>query len=112
MSQAPDDALIHVEYGTMQDATTNVQNTVNFTNQQLGDLKQYLASIKEMWQGDAGDMYRDLQAQWDKAAADLNQVLAQVPPELQNALQDYQANEKKLAGLWSGGLKGGGSSAG
>jgi WXG100 family type VII secretion target len=101
MSDFGDDSLILVQYASLQEANANVQSAVNFMNQQLDQLKTYLAQLKELWEGDAGTAYKALQAKWDQTALDLNQVLAKVPPELQQAQQAYQATESKNAGVWT-----------
>jgi len=100
MSDAGDDSLILVQYGTLEEATANVQAAVAFMNQQLGDLKQYLAQLKELWEGDAGTAYKALQAKWDQAAQDLNQILARVP-ELKEAHDAYRAADQRNAGVWT-----------
>lgn len=99
-----DDSLIRVQYGTLEQATGDVQSAVNFMNQQLDALKQYLRDLKQLWQGEGGSFYKAEQRKWDQAAADLNQVLAMVPPAIREAEQIYSNTDRvQVAGLWSGG---------
>lgn len=107
MALGDDDSLIKVQYATLEQATSDVQSTVNFMNQQLDALYTYLKELKQMWQGKGGDYYRAEQQKWDKAAKDLNAVLAAVPPALREARSIYADTDGvRVAGLWGGGGSG------
>lgn len=83
MSRGGDNSQIRVNYGVLDNAHANVTSTVNFMNSQLDGLKQYLRPFIQKWQGEGSDAYQSVQRRWDTAAADLNQILALIPPALE-----------------------------
>lgn len=82
MSRGGDNSQIRVVYGVLEGAESNVQSTVSFMNGQLDGLKQYLRPFIQKWQGEGSQAYQAVQRKWDTAAADLNQILALIPPAL------------------------------
>ena len=101
MSQAPDGARIVVRFSTLQQATEEVQAVVQFMDEQLAQLDQYLAPLKARWQGDGGSAYAADQRNWDRAARDLNRVLARIPPALREARTAYAETEQQNARVWA-----------
>jgi 6 kDa early secretory antigenic target len=103
MSDMGGDELILVTYGTIDKAATDTRTTASFMNEQLNRLGQDLRQIKQMWEGPGAEQYKGLQAKWDTAAADLNQILSKMPQMLEDMRQYYDDWEKKVAGMWNGG---------
>ena len=101
MDQPDDDARILVRFATLQEATDEVQATVQFVEEQLARLDQYLAPLKQRWQGDGGSAYAAEQTSWDRAARDLNRVLGQVPPALRDARVAYARAEQQNVRVWA-----------
>lgn len=84
---------VRVSFGELSAAQSNITATVNAVNGQLDDLKRFLAPMASTWEGQAAETYNALQRQWDIAAADLNQVLAQIATAVGVANEQYQAAE-------------------
>ena len=84
---------VRVTFGELDAAQGNITSTVNAINGQLDDLKSFLAPMVSTWDGQAAETYNALQRQWDTAAADLNQVLAQIGSAVNVANQQYQQAE-------------------
>ena len=84
---------VRVTFGELDAAQGNISSTVNAINSQLDDLKSFLAPMVSTWDGQAAETYNALQRQWDTAAADLNQVLAQIGSAVNVANQQYQHAE-------------------
>jgi 6 kDa early secretory antigenic target len=82
-----------VTFGELSAAQGNITSTVNGVNSQLDDLKSFLAPMVSTWEGSAAETYNALQRQWDTAAADLNQVLAQIATAVGTANDAYQQAE-------------------
>ena len=72
----------------------NQTATVASMNSQLQDLKSYLAPMVATWEGQAAQNYNAKQAQWDQAANDLNEVLAEnlTPETLDDAINRLPAD--------------------
>jgi WXG100 family type VII secretion target len=92
---------ILVTFGEIAAAQQNVASTAQRLNAQLDDLKRYLAPMVASWTGLAADDYRAKQRQWDTAATDLNQVLAQIGVALGQANEGYQQVERANASRWA-----------
>ncbi|WP_377269149.1 WXG100 family type VII secretion target [Peterkaempfera sp. SMS 1(5)a] len=94
------DGHILVNFGTIQNAGSEVRSTAGRIQQQLDDLKAGVQRIAASWEGKAQEGYQARQQQWDSSAADLHQVLNQIAGALDNAAQSYQQTENKNAQIW------------
>jgi WXG100 family type VII secretion target len=70
--------------------------------QQLGDLKGYLAPLVASWTGEASSDYQALQQKWNQSADDLNAVLREIASALRTASQNYVSGEHSNASMWQG----------
>lgn len=91
---------ITVTFGTIAQAQADVASTSGRIEQQLGDLRSFLAPMVAIWEGGAATDYQVLQKRWDTSAADLNQVLAQISRLLGTSHDAYQATEQSNANAW------------
>ena len=89
-----------VTFDAIAQAQTDVTTTVASIDQQLADLKSYLAPIVASWKGQAFDQYQSLQQQWDNALTDLNTVLGQIGSALGEAHVNYLSTEQANASVW------------
>ncbi len=92
---------IKVTFGEIQDAQANIAATSQRINQELEDLRRFLQPMVSSWTGRAAEDYQSKQRQWDQAATDLDQVLAQIGTALGQANQNYQQAERANAQRWS-----------
>ena len=92
---------ILVTFGELESARSSIQTTWTHINREMEDLKQYLQPMVETWTGDAASAYHAHQAQWDRSAADLNQVLNQIGIALGTSNENYQAGEAANRARWS-----------
>lgn len=98
---------IKVTFGEIAAAQDSVAGTSRTVQQQLDDLKSFLAPLVASWTGAAAESYAVHQAQWDESAAGLNQVLAQIGVALGVANENYQITENANAARYPGGGGGG-----
>ncbi len=91
---------IKVTFSQLAATQDQVRSTVSNINSQLADLKNYLTPMVSTWSGSAAENYNAAQAQWDRAAADLNAVLNAIGNALGQANEGYQATEKSNASRW------------
>lgn len=85
---------ILVTFGEIANGQQAVATTSRNVDSQLSDLKQFVQRLVSSWTGEAAEQYQVKQAQWDQAAADLNQVLNQIGVALGTANENYQGAEK------------------
>ena len=91
---------IKVTFSQLAATQDQVRGTVGNINTQLADLKSYLNPLVQTWSGSAAENYNAAQAQWDRAAEDLNAVLSAIGNALGQANEGYQATEKSNASRW------------
>jgi WXG100 family type VII secretion target len=92
---------IKVTFAQVQATQEHTQSTVASMNNSLQDLKAYLAPMVATWEGQAAENYNAKQAQWDQAAADLNEVLAAIGRALGSANEGFQTTESQNASRFS-----------
>jgi len=93
-------ASILVTFQSIMEASQNTKSTAAYMNQELDQLKRDLAQLKSIWEGQAAVDYKALQAKWDNATADLNQILADISQALDQAHQLYTETENANASVW------------
>ena len=89
-----------VTFGALGNAESDIRATVSSMNQQLADLKSYLAPMVSTWEGAASADYQAKQAQWDQASTELNSVLDRIGAAVGQALVNYQQTESTNASMW------------
>ena len=92
---------ILVTFGELESARSSIQTTWTNISREMEDLKRYLQPMVETWTGDASSAYQAHQAQWDRSANDLNQVLNQIGVALGTSNENYQHGEAVNQARWS-----------
>ena len=95
------DGHILVTFGSVMEAAADTDAIAGQVEQQLSDLKGYLAPLVSSWTGVASSDYQALQRQWDTGAADLNGVLRQIAQALRTAHGNYSQAEQRNAAIWT-----------
>lgn len=90
-----------VTFATLTEGAADVDAVANQIDQQLADLRAYLAPLVATWEGVAAADYQALQRRWDTNIADLNAVLRQIAISLRTANQNYSSAETTNARMWS-----------
>jgi 6 kDa early secretory antigenic target len=93
-------ASILVTFQSIMEASQNTKSTASYMNQELDQLKRDLSQLKSIWDGQAAVDYKALQAKWDNASTDLNQILADISQALDQAHQLYTETENANARVW------------
>jgi 6 kDa early secretory antigenic target len=94
------DGTILVTFGELESARESIATTWKNISQELEELKSYLKPMVDTWTGDASIAYQALQAQWDRSANDLNQVLNQIGVALGTSNENYRAGEEANRRRW------------
>jgi len=89
------------DFGQMEAGATQISGAARNINQQLEDLKRFLQPLVASWTGEAATGYQAKQAQWDRAAQDLNQILQQIGRAVGTSTENYQAAENANRNIWS-----------
>ena len=92
---------VFVTFGAVAQASSDARTTSTALNQQLADLKSYLAPLVASWEGQAATDYNAKQKQWDEAQAALNGLLAQIGTALDTSHSNYTQAENTNASMWA-----------
>lgn len=94
------DGMIKYDFGLIEGARADINNSSNSINTKLADLKSFLAPLVAEWEGTAAQAYNAAQHKWDTSAADLNQVLASIGTAVGAGNEGMQQTEKSSASSW------------
>jgi len=99
MSTNPGD--IYVNYG----AVANVEDVLSASDKAVGQiLDEVNTAIQPMlnsWHGSSQDTYRQIQAKWNSDLTDMQSVLSQYAPTLDEMKVNYGTTDNNLALQWS-----------
>jgi WXG100 family type VII secretion target len=96
------DGQVLVNAQTLNEGASDTDAIAGQIDQQLGDLKGYLAPLVSTWQGEAASDYQALQQKWNASADDLNAVLRQIAGALRTASDNYVSGEQTNSSMWQG----------
>ncbi|MGH3973044.1 MAG: WXG100 family type VII secretion target [Pseudonocardiaceae bacterium] len=71
-----------VTFDAIETGASNIDAVADQIDQQLDDLKSYIAPLVASWTGQAFTDYQALEQKWDTSAAELSQVLRQIAATL------------------------------
>ena len=91
---------IKVNFGEIAAASQSINSTSNTLDTLLGDLKRNLAPIGASYTGAASEAWQQKQQEWDRAYADLQQVLSSIAAAVGQAGENYQATENANRNRW------------
>ncbi|APU17610.1 MULTISPECIES: WXG100 family type VII secretion target [Actinoalloteichus] len=92
---------IKVSFSTIVNASEEVTNAGNQTEEIQNNLKTRLAPIVSSWEGQAQANWQDVQARWDTSAQQLREAIAAIGSALAAAAENYQAGEAANAARFS-----------
>ncbi|HYW23049.1 MAG TPA: WXG100 family type VII secretion target [Terriglobales bacterium] len=91
-----------VDAQALDEGASDADTVAGQIEQQLGDLRGYLAPLVANWTGEASSDYQALQQRWNTSADDLNAVLREIAGALRTASQNYVSGESRNAAMWQG----------
>ncbi|WP_433054766.1 WXG100 family type VII secretion target [Dactylosporangium sp. CS-033363] len=92
-----------VDFGALQHASQSIQSALNTLHSRLDEVSQLGRRLTGNWQGDAKDAYSLRQANWERAGADLAQMLRDIKLGVDESMQRYQETEARNTHLFPGG---------
>jgi len=84
-----------VTWEALSTAHADIQSAWSAISQETEDLRRFVQNFAEAWTGEAANSYHMLQAQWDKTAQELENVLNLIANKLDEALTIYQETEAR-----------------
>lgn len=97
-----DDTLV-VQYAALEHAGMSLQRALDTLHGRLDEVTQLGQRLSAGWEGDAKEAYAVRQAGWERAGADLAQMLRDIKVQVEEALQRYRETEQRNVHLFPGG---------
>ena len=94
------DQQITVDFQQLEGLAGDISSQASTLDSTLEDLKSRIAPVIAQWEGGAGEAYTAAQSNWDTAAADLQQVLAQIATAVRAAGEAFRAGEQQNTARW------------
>jgi|SRR3712207_6758493 len=89
-----DNGLLLVNFGALQQASTDIQKALNELQSQLGQLERDAGPLVQTWDGAAQTAYRERQHKWQTAASELSEILRNIKLAVDESATDYQDTER------------------
>ncbi|GAA4243467.1 WXG100 family type VII secretion target [Dactylosporangium darangshiense] len=96
-----DDTLV-VDFGALEHASQSLQSALNTLHSRLDEASQLGRRLTANWHGDAKDAYSLRQANWERAGADLAQMLRDIRVGVEESMQRYRETEVRNTHLFPG----------
>jgi early secretory antigenic target protein ESAT-6 len=93
---------ISVAYGGVNDLAQQVRTSANEIKSELDDLHSRVNKVAAAWTGEAQIAYTALQKDWSAKTDDLHCVLFEIAKRMEEATQDYQNTDRKIANAFRG----------
>ncbi|MCX5199858.1 WXG100 family type VII secretion target [Streptomyces sp. NBC_00249] len=91
---------ISVTFAQLQSTQSDVQGTAGKLETELDGMKTLIAKLAGSYEGEASESWQRVQREWESATSELRQIIAATQQALGSAAENYQAAEKKNAGMW------------
>jgi WXG100 family type VII secretion target len=96
------DGQVVVNSGTLNEGAADTDSIAGQIEQELNDLKGFLAPLVSSWQGEAASDWQALQTKWNASGADLHAILQQIAAGLRTASENYVSGENTNKSMWQG----------
>ncbi|ALC27175.1 WXG100 family type VII secretion target [Streptomyces bacillaris] len=94
---APNDGTTVVTYASLDLAAASIDRQAKQLDQDLKAIKAMIASVSELWEGEAKSAYRSAQTRWDTQATGIRENLSQISRAVREAEAAYRSGDKRAA---------------
>ena len=91
---------IKVTFGALEQISGDITQVSSYMDNELQNLKSELNVLAQNYDGEAKEMWHQVQQKWDAAAAELQGTFAATGTAVNVAKENYVAAESKNKGLW------------
>ncbi|MFF9689833.1 MULTISPECIES: WXG100 family type VII secretion target [unclassified Streptomyces] len=89
------DGTMVVTYASLEQAAGDIDRQSRQLQEDLASIKRMVASVSELWVGEAKSAYDAAQAGWDRDATGIQTALAEISRKVRDAGTAYQAGDKR-----------------
>lgn len=91
---------IKYQFSAIEGAAADISATSGRINQLLADLAAQIKPMVSTWEGEAASAYQAAQDKWDRAAEELNQVLATISRTVSQGNERMSDVNRRAAASW------------
>jgi 6 kDa early secretory antigenic target len=91
---------ITVDFAHLDGLAGDISAQASTLDSTLEDLKGRIKPVIAQWEGTTSDAYASAQSNWDTAASDLQQVLAQIATAVRAAGEAFAQGEQQNTHRW------------
>lgn len=91
---------IRYDFASIEASRMDIAQSASKLNTMLDDLKAYLQPLVSTWEGEAADAYKAQQLKWDRATAELNQVLDRIGVIVGQGNDAMNDTNRRAAASW------------
>lgn len=91
------DGTTVVTYASLELAAAAIDRQAKQLDQDLTAIKTMIASVSELWEGEAKSAYQDAQKRWDADATGIRENLSQISRAVRDAGTAYRSGDKRAA---------------
>ncbi|MFC3235448.1 WXG100 family type VII secretion target [Streptomyces nitrosporeus] len=84
-----------VTYSSLEMAASSIDRQSKQLQEDLASIKRMVASVSELWVGEAKSAYDASQAGWDRDATAIHTALSDISRKVREAGTSYQAGDKR-----------------
>ncbi|SRR6266566_3757373 len=95
------DGDIYVDYGRVADVEDVLNACDNAVGRVLDEINAAVGPLISSWEGSSQDVYQQVQAKWASDTQDMQNVLQQYAPTLDEMKINYGTTDNDLALQWS-----------
>jgi len=89
------DGMLLVNFGALQQASSDIQKAINTMQSQLEQLESDAKPLVATWSGAAQNAYAHRQAKWRAASHDLHSILRNIKGAVDQSTEDYVNTERQ-----------------
>jgi WXG100 family type VII secretion target len=91
----PNDGVLLVNFGALQQASADIQKGISTLQTQLDQLERDASPLVSTWVGEAQEAYQARQAKWRSASQDLTNILQNIKQAVDHSAEEYVSTEKQ-----------------
>lgn len=95
--------MSQIKYGfaEIETAAADINSTSGRINSLLSDLKSHIQPMAASWEGESSTAYQQAQQKWDRAADELNTILATIAQTVRSSNDRMADVNRQAAASWS-----------
>ncbi len=95
------DGDIYVDYGRVNDVEDVLNGCTRAVGSIIDEINSAVGPMVSTWQGSSQDVYSQVQTKWNADTADMQNILSNYAPTLDEMKINYGTTDNNLALQWS-----------